>query len=64
MTDFEELLHKRSYADYRGYIKLIEVMHGLNEEDQEEVREIQKDREELNDQLLTLLTCGAGGNAH
>jgi len=64
MTDFEELLHKRSYADYRGYIKLIEVMHGLNEKDQEEVREIQKDREELNDQLLTLLTCDAGGNAH
>ena len=64
MADFEELLQKRRYADYRGYIKLVEVMHGLNEEDQEEVREIQKDREELNDQLLTLLTCGAGGNAH
>ena len=64
MTDFEELLHKRSYADYRGYIKLIEVMHGLNEEDQEEVREIQRDREELNGQLLTLLTHDAGGNTH
>ena len=64
MTDFEELLHKRSYTDYRGYIKLVEVMHELKESDQEEVREIQRDREKLNDQLLTLLTCDAGGNAH
>jgi len=39
-------------------------MHGLNEEDQEEVRERQKDREELNDQLLTLLTHDAEGDAH
>ena len=63
-NNFEEILTKRNHADYKGYMKLLEIMAHLPGKTQREVIKIRTEREELNDQLLTLLTHDAGGNTH
>jgi len=53
--ELQELLSMRVHADYKGYLKLLEVMDQLKEKDQREVQAIKAEREALNDKMLDLM---------